>query len=211
MTLAGFLALRQGDYDRARALLGEAYAHLSPLGDNVAGALADTGTVLLMLGNMDVIQAQFERAATREASALEHFQRAGNDWGVGEALSALGATFYCYGDCARAAAFYWEGLRCIRRLGHPLMVASELTGLAGIAAAIGQPEKGALLLGAAEAIRHALGAPMAPRDQPVLARAIAALTAALGPERLSAAREAGSALEPEVAVAEAEAIAKSAI
>jgi tetratricopeptide (TPR) repeat protein len=176
----------------------------------VPGALADTATVLLMLGNMDVIQARFDRAANREAVALEQFQRAGNDWGVGEALSALGAIFYCTGNYKRAAAYYAEGLRCIRRLGHPLMVASELTGLAGVAAAIGQSEKGACLLGAAEAIRGSLDAPMAPRDQPVLARVIAALTAALGSERLSAAREAGRALNPEAAVAAAEAIAKAA-
>ncbi len=89
------------------------------------------------------------------------------------------------------------------------MVASVLTGLAGVAAAIGQPEKGARLLGAAEAIRSALDAPMAPRDQPVLERAIAALTTALGSERLSAAREAGRGLNLDAAVAEAETIAEA--
>ncbi len=209
LTVTGFLALRQGAYDRAEVLLDEGYRHLSQVAAGEPRVLADTGTVLLILGNLDVIQAQFGRAAQRETAALEQFRIAGNDWGVGEALSAMGVIFYCTGDYERAAAYYAEGLRYVRRLGHPLMVASELTGLAGVAAAIGQPEKGARLLGAAEAIRSSLDAPMAPRDQPVLERAIAALTTALGSERLSAAREAGRELNLDAAVAEAEAIAEA--
>ena len=60
------------------------------------------------------------------------------------------------------------------------MVGSSLHGLAGVAAESGQPEAGARLLGAAEGLAASLGAPAYPRDQPVRARALAALTAALG-------------------------------
>ena len=78
-------ALRRHDHGRAEDLLGEAYARLSPLGNGAPGAMADTGTVLLILGSMDLMQARFDRAAERETAALEHFQRVGVDWGIGEA------------------------------------------------------------------------------------------------------------------------------
>ena len=89
------------------------------------------------------------------------------------------------------------------------MLGSSLHGLAGVAAESGQPEAGARLLGAAEGIVASLGAPAYPRDQPVRERALAALTAALGTERLAAAREAGRALTLEAAIAEAQAVAEA--
>jgi hypothetical protein len=98
------------------------------------------------------------------------------------------------------------------RAGHlqqPLLAVSSLNGLAGVAAASGQPKAGARLLGAAEGLASSLGAPAYPRDRPVRARALAALTAALGPQRLAAAREAGRALPLEVAMAEGQAVAEA--
>jgi hypothetical protein len=55
----------------------------------------------------------------------------------------------------------------------------------------------------------ALGAPVFPRDFPVRARCLAALTKALGEERLAAAREAGRDLTLEAAIAEAQAVAQA--
>ena len=156
---------------------------------------------------MALVQEQFDRAASWNEASLELFQEAGNDWGIGEAQASLGAINYCTGDLARAAALYAESLDRARALRHPLMVGASLHGLAGVAAESGQPEAGARLLGAAEGIASSLGAPAYPRDQPVRARALAALTAALAPERLAAAREAGRALTLEAAIAEAQAVA----
>jgi tetratricopeptide (TPR) repeat protein len=207
LTLTGFLALRRGDNDRAEGLLDEAYTVLSPLGDDVPGALTDTGMVLLVLGNLDIIQERFDRAAKREAMAIKYFVRTGNDWGVGEAHSALGAALFCNGDYGPAASHYAESLRWARDLVHPLLVASSLTGLAGIAAATGNPEQGARLLGASEAVRTSLEAPIAPRDEPVRNRTLAALRAVIEPERLSFEKDAGRTLGLEVAAAEGETIA----
>ncbi|MGH2355883.1 MAG: hypothetical protein ACRDJN_30100, partial [Chloroflexota bacterium] len=94
-----------------------------------------------------------------------------------------------------------------RHLHLPLLTGTVLHGLAGVAAASGQPEAGARLLGAAEGILAAVGAPMHPRDRPVLERALGALTTSLQPEQLAAAREAGRTLTVEAAIAEAEAVA----
>jgi hypothetical protein len=89
------------------------------------------------------------------------------------------------------------------------LVASALLGLAGVAATSGRPEVGAHLLGASEGLMEALGAPVFPRDHPVRARCLAALTALLGDARLAAAREAGRTLPVAQAVAAAKAVAEA--
>ena len=162
-----------------------------------------------ILGSIALVQEQFDRAASWNAASLEHFQEVGNDWGIGEAQASLGAVSYCTGNHSRAASLYMESLGRARKLRHPLMVVSSLLGLAGVAAEFGQPEAGARLLGAAEGILSLSARPSIPRDQPVRERALAALTAALGPERLAAAREAGRALTLEAAIAEAQAVAEA--
>jgi hypothetical protein len=158
---------------------------------------------------MALVQEQFDRAASQQEAALERFQRAGNDWGIGEAHNSLGAVSYCTGDFAPAAAHYAENLDRARIIRHPLMVGSALYGLAGVAAAFSQPEAGARLLGAAEGIVSSLGTPMYPGDRLVHERALAALTVTLGHEQLAAAREAGRALTLEAAIAEAQAVAEA--
>jgi tetratricopeptide (TPR) repeat protein len=207
LTVAGFLAYRQGEYGPAIALLNEGYGHLSQLADTVPAARADAGFALLTLGSIALAQEQFDQAERHQQGALALFQRAGNDWGIGEAHNALGAVSYCTGNFMRAALLYGESLGQARHVGDPLLLESSLHGLAGVAAESGQPEAGARLLGAAERIIASLGAPAYPRDQPVRTRVRAALAEALGLDRLSAAREAGRALTPEAAIDAAEAVA----
>ncbi|MCD6058137.1 MAG: adenylate/guanylate cyclase protein [Thermomicrobiales bacterium] len=201
LTIAGFLAYRLGEYGRAEDLLNDGYRRLSQLGNRMPGARADTGFALLILGSTALVQEQFDRAERWNEAGLELFQEVGNDWGIGETQASLGAGSYCTGNHGQAAARYAASLERAR----------TLHGLAGVAAESGWPEAGARLLGAAEGLALALGAPAYPRDQPVRARALAALTAALGEERLEAGREAGRALTLEAAIAEAEAVAETVI
>ena len=121
-----------------------------------------------MLGSIALAQEQFDRAASWFDASLEHFQRAGNDWGISEAQA-----------CPRLRQLlHWEPARkrqpATRRvLNKPGTSATRcwwnlaLHGLAGVAAESGRPEAGARLLGAAERIISSLGAPAYPRDQPV--------------------------------------------
>jgi predicted ATPase/class 3 adenylate cyclase len=211
LAIAGFLGYHRGEYGRAEELLDEGHRYLSQLGSHVPGALPDTGFSLLILGNIALVREQFERAASHHEGALELFQLAGNDWGIGEAQAALGADNYRTGAYAQAATHYAQSLGRSRHLNRlfPLLVGTVLHGLAGIAAATGHPEKGARLLGAAEGIVSSVGAPVYPRDQPVRARALAALTNALGEERLATGREAGRGLTLEAAIVEAQAVAEA--
>jgi len=203
LTQAGFLRYRQGEYERAEALLDEALRRLRGLAGAKPDMAGGAGIPLLILGDTAVAQGQFEGAAARYEDALAFFRPSGYVWGPIDAQTGLGAVRFCMGDLARASALYGDSLEQARHLGSEVLVVSALLGLAGIAGASGRPEEGAHLLGAAEGILSSLGAPLYPRDQPVRARALAALTAALGHERLTAAREAGRALTLEEAIAEA--------
>ena len=75
----------------------------------------------------------------------------------------------------------------------------------------GHPEEGARLLGAAERIAMSLDAPIFPRDQPILDRAFAALSKALGEQQLAAAKDAGRAWTVEKAIAQAKAVGEAVI
>ena len=124
-------------------------------------------------------------------------------------MTGLAAVHYCTGDLAQAAALFVEGLDRARDRSIALLVASALIGLAGIAAASGQPATGANLLGAAEGILASLAAPMRPKDQPVRERGLAAMTAGLGEEQLAVALAAGRALTVDEAVAQARAVGEA--
>jgi DNA-binding NarL/FixJ family response regulator len=82
-------------------------------------------------------------------------------------------------------------------------VLSALLGVAGIGTEIGQPEQGARLFGAAEAITASHRIAIFPRDRPVREHSVRALRRALGEERFTAAQEPGHSLTITQAVAEA--------
>jgi predicted ATPase/DNA-binding XRE family transcriptional regulator len=208
LTQVGFLRYRQGEYEQAEALLDEAQRLLRGLAGAQPDAAAGAGIPLLILGDTAVAQGQFDRAAARYEDALEFFRPSGWVYGPIDARTGLGAVSYGTGDLVRAAALYWDSLERARTLGFEVILVSTLLGLAAVAADSGSPEEGAHLLGAAEAVAASLGAPIFPRDKPVRARALAALTVVLGPERLAAAREAGRALTVEDAIGEAKAVAE---
>jgi predicted ATPase/DNA-binding XRE family transcriptional regulator len=209
LTVAGFLAYRQAEYDHAEVLFAGADERLRPLASNVPAARADAGFALLILGSTALVQEQFDRAAPRLEEALELFRLAGNDWGICDAQVTLAAIKYCTGDIAQAAALYSSSIDHTHGLNLPPLVTSALIGLAAVAADTGRPEMGAHLLGAAEGMAASLGAPMFPSDRPVFARGLSVLRSALGEERLASEREVGRAMSVEQAVAEARAVAEA--
>jgi non-specific serine/threonine protein kinase len=209
LTVAGFLAYRQGRYERAEGLATEAYGHLRNLGDTVPGAVADTGYALLVLGCNALVQEQFDPAANWVVAALDHFMRAGNDWGISDAQSTLAGIRYCTGNLLQAAALYAESLERAYDRNFPILVVSALFGLSAVGAVSGQPEAGAHLLGAAEGMTTSLGAPMMAREAPAVERGLAALTTALGEERLAVAREAGRNMSVEQAMTEAQGVVET--
>jgi tetratricopeptide (TPR) repeat protein len=204
LTNAGYLAYRQGAYGRAEELLREAHELLRErVGSNWYGY------PLLILGDTAMAQEQFDQAAGWYAEAITMIETTGDAWGLSDAQAGLGGVKVCTGHLVQAAALYRESLDRAHDQGFTMLVSTSLLGLAAIAAASGQPETGAHLLGAAEGFAESLGVPIYPRDRPVRDRALAALTATFGDQRLAAAQQAGRALTVEAAIAEAQAVGEA--
>jgi hypothetical protein len=81
------------------------------------------------------------------------------------------------------------------------VVAVGLGDLAAVVVALGQPLRGARLGGVAEALREALGVPLAPAARSNQDQAVQAMRAALGEEAFAAAWAEGRAMPLEEAVA----------
>jgi non-specific serine/threonine protein kinase len=206
-TAAGLLAYRRGEFGQAENLVEEAYRILREHVDTVPEPVLHLGVALLELGDIALAQEQFDRAARRYEDALARFEPGHNLWGVIDAQIGLAAVSLCTGNAERAVMLYVESLDRAEDVGATVLVASALLGLAAVAAESGLPEEGARLLGAAQRIASFLSAPMFPRDRPVRDRCVAALSAALGLNRLAAPLEAGRALTLEASIAEAQAVA----
>ncbi len=81
-----------------------------------------------------------------------------------------------------------------------------LNGLTAVAVDLGQPERAARLLGAAEALRERIGAVVYPRDRAMFDERQIALQSLLDDETLATLREDGGRLLPEQIVAETRAM-----
>jgi predicted ATPase len=209
LTNLGLLSYRRGEYGHAEEVLDEACRLLRGLDTCSPDVVVATGRALLILGDTALVQERFDRAERRLEESVALFHDGRHSFGLSDAQAGLGAVRYCTGNYGAAAALYAESFNRARDLGYPLMVASSLIGLAGVAAEVGRPEEGARLLGAAEGIATAIGAPGYPRDRPVRDRVLAALRSALGEDRLSAELEAGHVLSLERAAAEARNVARA--
>jgi predicted ATPase len=204
--LAALIWYRRSAFELADALLDEALTLLRDRAHRTTGAL-----IVQLPGDVALAQERFDLAAKRYRVAIDHFQAPGYDWGLSDAQAGLAAVCYCTGDYGHATALYTESLNRAYGLNFTHLVASALLGLGTVAAASGRPEEGAHLLGAAEGMMAALGAPMFPRDRPIRERGLTALRAALGEERLAAAREAGRIMSIEQAVVKAKSISEAVV
>jgi non-specific serine/threonine protein kinase len=195
--LLGGVAFWRGDLAQARAHVeaGMAEARETELWTTVARGLARLGQVARLEG--DVAQAV---TLAREGVAL--FTTLGSRWGLGIAHYALGLTLWSQGEATMATASLRESLRLRQQMGEWLNVAECLEGLAMVAVEIGQVARAARLLGAAEELREAIGAPLPPVDRPEHEATTRAVRAGLGESAYTAALAAGRALPLEQAIAE---------
>jgi tetratricopeptide (TPR) repeat protein len=195
---AGLVASRFGEFSQAEALFVEAERLARAIGHVELERWSQ-----LWVGDMALVQGDLERAAMHYGSALAYFQATDWSWGLVDVNAGLGGVRYGSGDLTGALAHYGESLNRAWQLGVPVLAIGPLLGLAGVIAEFGLAEQGARLFGAAEGIMAALGTPNFPRDQPARDRALVALTALLGEERLAAHRDTGRGLMFEQALTEA--------
>src|SRR5205823_4155980 len=96
----------------------------------------------------------------------------GDKWSIAASLGNLGHVTYSQGDYAAARSLYEESLAIGRELGDKLGIAICLVGLGGVAAGMGQAQRGARLLGAADALLEAISVVLHADDRRVYEQGI---------------------------------------
>ena len=187
----------RGDFAEAARLYGEAAEAARRAGSDILAA-----TIMRSAAEVSA-EGDSARLAGSLDGVLGEFRRAGDPFGLAVTLAVLaGAELGC-GETSRGVTHAAEGLRIAREHGYAEVSWRHQTLLAWGAAALGQAELGARLLGAVEAALDRAGGKIGagqggPADRE-RARALAA--AALGAERFAELRGAGRDLADDEAVA----------
>jgi len=194
--ILGQVARDQGDFAGAAARYDKVLA--------TARAVDPWGAAvgLYLLGSVRVDQGDLAGAVALLDEALPVLLGAGDKVTAAKALESLARVAARRGDEALARERYRDSLTLFGEAGEQLYSIVSLEGLARLDLGA-RPAGAARLLGAADARRAALGAPVPPADRPELDRAVAAARAALGDERFAAAWAAGRSLSLGQAVDEA--------
>ncbi|MDE3722875.1 BTAD domain-containing putative transcriptional regulator [Nocardiopsis sp. N85] len=190
----GRIALLRRDLPRSRELHERARQVAVEQGHVVGEESAVLGLGLIARRGGDLPAARAHLGAW-----LDWHLEAGSDFGAALILAELGFTAEAEGDAAEAERLHLRGLEAARRTGDPRALALALEGLAGARSLAGGSVSAARLLGAADALRRSVGAPLPEAERDDVARVEKRLTVALGPDRLAAetARGAREGADPE--------------
>lgn len=151
----------------------------------------------------------FNQVATCFLSALEIYHQFGKIGFSVHYLRLLGTAYKRLGDLHRSAGYYLDCISAAQGLGEKRCVCMALSGMAGVAAAVGQPLRAVHLLGTVEAAYKALNKTNDPIAQIESERDTALARAQLDEAAFASAWEEGRAMGLEEAIREAHAIADS--
>jgi predicted ATPase/DNA-binding NarL/FixJ family response regulator len=196
----GGVAEYRGDDTLATARFWDALERFRDLGDH---ALA--GLVLENLADAAFRRNDLAETGLLAEQALEAGRTAGYHLLIALALTSLTAFFSARGDLVKAAACARESLELSVQSDYHTGVADGLVGWAAVAVAAGQATTAARWLGAATAIRDAIGE-VRFLHETLHQRVRGVITASLPTEKFDTAFNAGRHLSLEEAVAEATAI-----
>lgn len=190
-----YLAFQQGDHPVARSLYGESLALQRELGDRpgIANSLGNLGYLALTEGDLVA-------AASLLAESLDLANELGDKYWTALSLLRLAKVARAEGDHERASSLDARALTLASGMGAKRAMAEWLEGLARTAVAQGAARRGIVLLGAAQAVRDELGAPLPPAEAPGREADLAAAREVLGPRKANAAWKEGGAMPLEEAV-----------
>ena len=192
----GRVAHLSGDLEQARALYRESLAIFNKTGNRFA-----IGWCLRGLGEVARLNGETASARALLQESLGHFRDLSFKEGIGTTLAALAGVAAQDGDREQALALYREAMHLLGELGVRLRLAECLEGVAGIAASDGTLAEAARLVGAAAALREAMGTPIPPCARPEVDRTIDSMKAGLGPEAYASVWDAGGHLSLDQALA----------
>ena len=156
----GTIALDEGDDEAARALYEESLALRQELGDRrgIAMTLDNLGVMAARQGDSEIAHSLLEQSL-----ALK--REMGDRGGVGNTLEHLGMTARKAGDHGRAFALLTQGLELLQDVGDTSGTVRALEALAHLAVEQDRWEHAVRLYGSAEALREAIGMPLAPVER----------------------------------------------
>jgi tetratricopeptide (TPR) repeat protein len=156
----GAIVLAAGDHARAAELLEEAVPLARAVGDERIAALAINN-----LGDLALTVGDYVRAGPLFDESLALLRARGDTANVARALFNVGAVDLQLRRPADARLRFHEGAVLAREAGDKEDLAWCLEGFAGVAAATGQGEQAAILLGAAGALLEEMGAALKPFER----------------------------------------------
>ncbi|WP_336083791.1 BTAD domain-containing putative transcriptional regulator [Nocardia sp. SSK8] len=192
LTSLGRIALLRGDFGHSAELHERARVVAVDQGHLVGeeAAVLGLGLVARRRGDLPAARAHLGAWLDWHLGAESHF-------GAALILAELGFTAELAGDPAEAEELHRRGLESARRTGDPRAMALALEGLAGARSLVGASAHAARLLGAADSLRRATGAPLPPAERGDVDRIEARVAADLGPAGLAAGLAEGRDADPE--------------
>jgi predicted ATPase len=189
------MMLMGGDEEKARALVDQALQALKNE-RNIFGH-----TILLFGVAMGArYRGRFEEARKQFAPLLQIFQDMGDFHRANMVQSEMAHMDRAEGKLTSAGAIYRETILVWKRLGHRAAVANQFECLAFIAKANEQPERAAILLGAAEALREMINIRMTDMERVEYDREVADLKANMTEKDFNAAWSKGRAMGMDEAI-----------
>jgi predicted ATPase/class 3 adenylate cyclase len=149
------------------------------------------GNFLLGQGQIALRRGQFSEAIAYYEESIDVYGAQGNSFFANVARSDMGHAYRKKGDLDNAVNIYSETILIWQDLGHRGAVANQLECFGFMAVEVGQWERTARLLGAAEALREAADAPMLIYEQTEYGKYLTRLKEGAEEEQLEAAWEAG--------------------
>jgi len=155
----GYLALQEGHHAEARSLLEESLAERRELGD-AQGVVS----VLCNLGYLAFAEGDYPTSRRLLDESLALGRDVGDRYLTMLSLLRLARVARAQENYSTAATLDREAMTLVSGLGAKRAVAEWLEGMASTAVSSGAFERATRLLGAADALRSAIGAPIPARD-----------------------------------------------
>jgi tetratricopeptide (TPR) repeat protein len=167
-------ALNEDDFINSRRLLEEGLTHAKASNDKQMLGLLFNG-----LGEFSRLQEDYGRAEDFYKHALAFNREVGDLATQTTNLINLGATTLARKDLKAAGSFYRDGLEISSKMADMNGTLYCLEGVAGAYLAVRNPERAALIFGAAEALREANNLLIEPADRVPYEQSVALVRASL--------------------------------
>jgi non-specific serine/threonine protein kinase len=174
----GRLLADQGQHRRATELLEQSLALCREIGDDWGATRA-----IHFLADVAYANGEHDRAAALLDEGLVLCRKHGDQHGVAYSLRGLGDIMRERGAYEEASRLIRESLTLVHQLEDLPCISRCLDRLAWVAGLEGQHQRAARLLGATEAVRDTIAAPLPPRDRAEHEHTTEAARAQLGDER----------------------------